>query len=82
MIAVATLAGAVARAETALIPLPDGTQLRAELAMPSGPPSGAGIAALHGCGGPFPSRDRQWAQILTEAGHPVLFPDSFGSRGL
>ena len=50
--------------------------------MSSGPPNGAGIVALHGCGGPFPSRDRQWAQILTEGGHPVLFPDSFGSRGL
>ena len=82
MLATAVLAPAPARAERVSIPLPDGTSLQAELAMPSGPASGAGIVALHGCGGPFPSRDRQWARILTEAGHPVLFPDSFGSRGL
>ena len=29
-----------------------------------------------------PSRDRQWSERLTAAGHIVLFPDSFGSRGL
>ena len=40
------------------------------------------VVALHGCGGPFPSRDGQWAVLLAKAGHIVLLPDSFGSRGL
>ena len=62
------------------IPVAD-TVLRAEYAIP-GAPTGPGVVALHGCGGPFPSRDRQWLVTLTEAGSPVLLPDSFGSRGL
>ena len=67
-------------AGTVGIPVAD-TVLRAEYAVPAAP-GGAGVVALHGCGGPFPSRDRQWRDRLTGAGHPVLFPDSFGSRGL
>ena len=38
--------------------------------------------ALHGCSGPFAARDGQWAVLLAKAGHIVLLPDSFGSRGL
>ncbi len=41
-----------------------------------------GIVALHGCGGPIPDRDAQRAKRFVADGHPVLFPDSFGSRGL
>jgi dienelactone hydrolase len=40
------------------------------------------VIALHGCGGPFKKRDRQWAQLLTAQGHTVIFPNSFASRGI
>src|SRR6185312_11509931 len=74
---------AAARAEQVTIQEPDGFLLRAALFRPApGVHAGASVVALHGCGGPVPSRDRQWAEVLTRAGHPVLFPDSFGSRGL
>src|SRR5580704_4176974 len=73
---------AAARAEPVQIPGPDGIILKANLVRPAGPPVAPAIVALHGCGGAFPSRDRQWADLLAGAGHIVLFPDSFGSRGL
>lgn len=69
------------RAGTVEIPVADGV-LRAELALPSGAARGPAVVALHGCGGPFPARDKQWSDLLTAAGHVVLLPDSFGSRGL
>jgi dienelactone hydrolase len=48
------------------------------------------IIALHGCGGLFSKRDAvrlsarhaDWAGRWTAAGYAVLFPDSYGSRGL
>ena len=73
------------------IPGPEGVTLRALLALPEGPPRGAAVVALHGCGGlappdqalrRLPSREADWAARLAASGHPVLFPDSFGSRGL
>jgi dienelactone hydrolase len=64
------------------IPAPDGTALDAALVLPDGPLHGPAVVALHGCGGPFPSRDGPWAVVLARAGHIVLLPDSFGSRGL
>jgi dienelactone hydrolase len=64
------------------IPAPDGTALDAALVQPDGPPEGSAVVALHGCGGPFPSRDGSWAVTLAHAGHIVLLPDSFGPRGL
>ena len=63
------------------IPTP-GVTLQAEYAQPPGPPTAPAIVALHGCGGPFPARDNQWRDLLVQAAHPVLLPDSFGSRGL
>ena len=55
-------------------------------------PEGAGpfraVVGLHGCSGLFnrtgavASQYRDWAQHLTEAGFVVLYPDSYGSRGL
>ncbi|HZP77299.1 MAG TPA: dienelactone hydrolase family protein [Pseudolabrys sp.] len=54
-------------------------------------PTGAGpfpaIVALHACGGltkngQFRARYQDWADALTAAGYVVLFPDSFGPRGL
>ncbi len=46
------------------------------------------IVALHGCGGlrdaagRLSAREAAWAERLTAEGFAVLFPDSFGSRGL
>jgi len=55
-------------------------------------PDGAGpfpaVVALHGCDGLVTRkgvlgiRARDWAEHLVKAGFVVLFPDSFGSRGL
>jgi dienelactone hydrolase len=73
------LVAAPAWAETVTIPGPDGVELRARLLLPEGAPA---IVALHGCGGPYPQRDAQWGEVLRRHGHIVLFPDSFGSRGL
>ena len=64
------------------IPGPDGATLAAALVRPVGPTMVPSVVALHGCGGPFPARDGQWAIALAKAGHAVLLPDSFGSRGL
>jgi dienelactone hydrolase len=64
------------------IPAPDGVALDAALVLPDTPARGPAVVALHGCGGPFPTRDGSWAVVLAHAGHIVLLPDSFGSRGL
>ena len=56
--------------------------LNAALVRPAGPIRPPAVVALHGCGGPVPARATQWAETLAAAGHVVLFPDSFGSRGL
>lgn len=64
------------------IPASDGAMLDAALVEPVGPVHGPAVVALHGCGGPFASRDGSWAVALAQARHPVLLPDSFGSRGL
>lgn len=68
-------------AEMVVIPAGEVT-LRAQFVQPAGAPKAPSVIALHGCGGPWPTRDRQWERLLTEAGHQALFPDSFGSRGL
>ena len=69
------------RAEPVRLPGPDGVILEAALFRPAGPVRGA-VVALHGCGGAFAARAAQWTAVLLEAGQVVLFPDSFGSRGL
>ena len=81
MILVLLTAGA-ARAEPVSFPGPEGITLQGEMFRPEGEPRGPAVVALHGCGGPFPSRDAMWREILTDAGHVVLFPNSFASRGL
>ena len=68
--------------ERVSVPGPNGVNLDAALVLPAGQARAPPIVALHGCGGPFPSRDGQWAALLAKAGHIVLLPDSFGSRGL
>ena len=72
----------VCRAELIDIPGPDGVTLKAMLFPAQAEPAGPAIVALHGCSGPFPHRDYDWARRLAEGGHTVLLPDSFGSRGL
>lgn len=76
------LIAAPARGETVTLPGPEGVVLRAELLLPEGAPVAPAIVALHGCGGPYAQRDAQWGELLRGRGHIVLFPDSFGSRGL
>jgi dienelactone hydrolase len=80
-------AGAVTEAVS--VPGPEGVTLRALLIRPE-TVTAAPVIALHGCNGLGPAerpmrlgaRERDWAARLAAAGHPVLFPDSFGSRGL
>ena len=72
----------MAQAETRRVTIPAGDiALQAQYVTPPFAPKAPSVVALHGCGGPWPRRDEQWADILTGAGHPVLLPDSFGSRG-
>lgn len=75
------LIAAPAWADPVTFPGPQGVILQAQLYRPA-TVTGAAIVALHGCGGPYPLRDRQWRDRLLADGHIVLFPDSFGSRGL
>ena len=71
------------------IPGPDGVTLRALLVRATAMPVRSTIIALHGCAGlaapgrplTLPVREADWAARLSELGHPLLFPDSFGSRG-
>lgn len=73
---------AAARAETVTFTGGGGTILKAVLFRPEAAPVAPAVVALHGCGGPYPLRDHDWARRLAAAGHIVLLPDSFGSRGL
>jgi dienelactone hydrolase len=68
--------------ERVSVPGPNGIGLDAALVLPDGQPRSPPVVAMHGCGGPFPKRDGQWAVHLAKLGHIVLLPDSFGSRGL
>ena len=78
----AFLQAAGVHVERVSVPGPHGVNLEAALVLPEGATKAPPVVALHGCGGPFPSRDGQWAVLLAKAGHIVLLPDSFGSRGL
>ena len=76
------LIGFGARAEPVTLAGPGGLALKAQMFRPAVARDVPAIVALHGCGGPFGARDRQWREKLLAEGHIVLFPDSFGSRGL
>jgi len=62
--------------------------LKAALYRPEGTGPFPAVVALHGCGGlndragALGPRYRDWAQHLAKAGFAVLYPDSYGSRGL
>jgi dienelactone hydrolase len=82
MALLAFLQAAGVHVERVGVPGPRGVTLDAALVLPDGTAKAPPIVALHGCGGPFAARDGQWAVLLANAGHIVLLPDSFGSRGL
>lgn len=83
--------GCAYAAEPVDIPSGD-VKLQATLFRPSGPGPFPAVVALHACDGlhegpadaeaPIEERYRQWGEHLVAAGFAVLFPDSFGSRGL
>jgi dienelactone hydrolase len=66
----------------------DSGVLKAMLFRPDGAGPFPAVIGLHGCeglvgrGGTLATRYRDWAQHLTKAGFVVLYPDSYGSRGL
>ena len=66
----------------------DGLKLKGFLYRPQGNGPFAAVVALHDCDGlagrrtPFARRYRDWGERLVAAGFVVLFPDSFGARGL
>jgi dienelactone hydrolase len=71
------------------VEIPDGQlTLHATLYRPDGPGPFPAVVALHDCGGlrQRPNTEAQlysvWANKLVADGFVVLFPDSFGSRGL
>jgi len=78
-----------AAAAPELVEIQEGAaKLKAYLYRPAGDGPFPAIVALHGCGGlsgrsgPVSTRYRDWGERLSAAGFAVLFPDSFGSRGL
>jgi dienelactone hydrolase len=78
-----------AAAAPELVEIQEGAaKLKAFLYRPAGDGPFPAIVALHGCGGlsgrsgPVSTRYRDWGERLSAAGFAVLFPDSFGSRGL
>jgi dienelactone hydrolase len=82
----AATAAPAATAEMIDIPRDDGA-LKAVVFRPEGAGPFPAVVGLHGCAGLFSNgavavRYRDWAQHLTKAGFVVLYPDSYGSRGL
>jgi len=69
------------------IPRPEGP-LRAMLYRPEGSGPFPAVIGLHACDGAInrsgvlASRYQDWGQRLSQAGFVVVFPDSYGSRGL
>ena len=89
LILIAALAAAsmAAAAEQVEIPQTD-TTLRALLFRPEGAGPFPSVVALHGCeslvnrSGKIAPQFADWGERLVAAGLAVIFPDSFGSRGL
>jgi len=85
----AALAAVGAPAPPERIDIPaDNVTLHATLYRPDGDGPFPAVVALHDCGGIIhrPAAQAQlygeWAKVLVAKGYAVLFPDSFGSRGL
>lgn len=69
------------------IPNGEGHQLKAVLYRPEGNGPFPAVVALHGCSGLIDgsgvyARFRDWGQRLVASGFAVIFPDSYGSRGV
>jgi dienelactone hydrolase len=83
----APMMAAAVTPEQVEIPRPEG-KLNALLYRPEGAGPFPAVIGLHGCGGingpagTPTSRYQDWGQRLADAGIAVLFPDSYGSRGL
>ena len=84
---VSMVAGGAGAAEQVDIPQAD-TTLHGVLFRPDGAGPFPGVVALHGCeslinsSGKIAPRFADWGDRLAAAGLAVIFPDSFGSRGL
>jgi dienelactone hydrolase len=84
---VAVVPGTAAAAEQVDIPQPD-TMLHSILFRPEGAGPFPGVVALHGCeslvsrAGKMAPLLADWGERLAARGLAVIFPDSFGSRGL
>lgn len=83
------LAGATAARAAEQVEVPQGdAMLRSVLFRPEGTGPFPGVVALHGCGGlltrsgTITPRFADWGNRLAAAGLAVIFPDSFGSRGV
>src|ERR1700761_7536596 len=87
--AVSLWAVAAAEAASDRIDIPSGDlTLHANLYRPEGAGPFPAVVALHDCGGlerQTSSTEREyndWANLLVAQGFVVVFPDSFGSRGI
>lgn len=66
----------------------DGTSIHAYYFRPSGPGPFPAVVALHGCAGltdsdgALKARELDWGRRLASAGYLVVYPDSFGARGI
>jgi dienelactone hydrolase len=82
------LTSAQAQPVAVTFPGPGGIALQGQLYRPAGAGPFPAIVALHGCGGLYDragaptARHADWGERLAAQGFLVLFPDSFGSRGL
>lgn len=83
------LPAAAAATEFDPVEIPNGdNRLKAVVYKPAGEGPFPVVVGLHGCaglnnsGGLVSSRYRDWGQRLAAAGFAVVFPDSYGSRGL
>jgi dienelactone hydrolase len=78
----------LAALERVEIPTADGAVLQTVVFRPEGQGPFPAVVALHGCGGlgnagnPISARHKDWGRRLAAQGFLVVFPDSFGSRGL
>jgi dienelactone hydrolase len=89
IVAVGLIGIALAAAAPDAVDIPDGNlTLHGMIYRPEGAGPFPAIVAMHDCGGlePRPLAEAQvyteWARLLVADGFVVLFPDSFGSRGI
>jgi dienelactone hydrolase len=90
LLALSLISAAAQPAERVEVPSGD-AKLHAVLYRPAGPGPFPAVVALHTCDGlsrglgdgeAIDDRYKEWGEHLAKAGFAVLFPDSFGSRGI